>query len=183
MAENTIREVVAAFGEPEALQSAVADLQSHGFNRADITFMARESLTGHLAQDYEATRQARDAPQARREAVTDETDVRQRRTRDISLAATLAGFAAAGFTIATGGTTLLAAGVTAAALGAVGGAAALIGKARGKSQETFLREQLERGGILVWVRTPDTAAEERAQSILRPYSAHDVHVHEVPAVV
>ena len=121
MAENTIREVVAAFDKPEALQSAVSDLQSCGFNRADITFMARQSLTGHLAQDYEATRQAEDDPRARREAVTDETDIRQRRTLDISLAATLAGFAAAGFTIATGGTTLLAAGATAAAVGAAGG--------------------------------------------------------------
>jgi hypothetical protein len=183
MAENTIREVVAAFDEPEALQSAVSDLQSHGFNRADITFMARESITGRLAQDYEATREAEDDPHARREAVTDETDIRQRRTLDISLAATLAGFAAAGFTIATGGGTLVAAGVTAAAVGAVGGVGALLGKAYGKSQHTFLREQLERGGILVWVRTPDPAAEERAQFILRKYSAHDVHVHEVPASV
>lgn len=181
MAERKIREAVAAFGEPEALQSAVSDLQSHGFDRADITFMARESLTGHLTQGYEATRQAADDPHARREAVTDETDIRQRRTLEVSLATVLAGFAAAGFTIATGGATLLAAGVTAAAVGAVGGAGALLGKAYGKSQETFLREQLERGGILVWVRTPDAAAEERAQSILRKYAAHDVHIHEVPA--
>jgi len=181
MAENRIREVVAAFDEPEALKSAVSDLQGHGFNRADITFMARESLTGHLAQGYEATQQAADDPHARRDAVTDETDIRQRRTLDISLATVLAGFAAAGFTIATGGGTLVAAGVTAAAVGAVGGVGALLGKAYGKSQETFLREQLERGGILVWVRTPDAAAEERAQAILRRYAAHDVHVHEVPA--
>jgi hypothetical protein len=181
MAENTIREVVAAFDEAEALKSAVSDLQSHGFNRADVSFMARESITGHLAQGYDATQQAEDDPRARREAVTDETDIRQRRTLEISLAATLAGFAAAGFTIATGGATLLAAGVTAATVGAVGGVGALLGKAYGKSQETFLRDQLERGGILVWVRTPDAAAEERAQSILRQYSAHDVHVHEVPA--
>ncbi|HEV2547395.1 MAG TPA: hypothetical protein VGU20_08660 [Stellaceae bacterium] len=75
--------MVAAFDEPKALQSEVSDLQSGGFNRADITFMARESLTGHLAQDYGATRQAEDDPHARREAVTDETDIRQRRTLEI----------------------------------------------------------------------------------------------------
>jgi hypothetical protein len=181
MAKTMIREVVAAFHEPEALQSAVSDLQSHGFNRADISFMAHQSVTGHLAQNYEATRQASDDPRARREAVTDETDIRQRRTLEISLATTLAGFAAAGFTIATGGATALAAGVTAAAVGAVGGLGALLGRAYGEGHETFLREQLERGGILVWVRAPAVGAEERAQAILRKYSAHDVHVHEVPA--
>ncbi len=44
-----------------------------------------------------------------------------------------------------------------------------------------MREQLERGGVLLWVRLPDAAAEPRALDILRRHSAHDVHVHEFPA--
>jgi hypothetical protein len=181
MAETTIREAVAAFHDPEALQRAVSDLQGSGFDRADISFVAREGFEGHLKQDYGDARRAADDPATPRAPVIDETDIRQRRTLDVSMAAVIAGFAAAGFTVMTGGATALAAGVAAAAIAGVGGAGALLGKAYGEGHQNFLEEQLERGGILLWVRTPDAAAEARAEAILRRHSAHDIHVHEVPA--
>lgn len=182
MAEPRIREAVAAFDDPEALKSAVSELQGSGFNRADISFLARDGLTtGHVEAEYGNARAVEDDPGVPREAVTDETDIRQRRTLEISMAATVAAFAAAGFTVMSGGATLLAAGAAAAAMGGVGGIGALIGKAWGTGQKTFMREQIERGGVLIWVRTPDAAAEERAAAILRRHGAHDVHVHEVDA--
>jgi hypothetical protein len=45
----------------------------------------------------------------------------------------------------------------------------------------WLQEQLDRGGILLWVRTSDSVAEEAALSILKRHSAHDVHLHDIPA--
>jgi hypothetical protein len=180
MAETMIREAVAAFHDPEALKAAVSDLQSNGFNRADISFLAREGFEGRLKENYGDARAAEDDPKAPRDPVIDETDIRQRRTLDISMATVIAGFAAAGFTVMTGGATALAAGAAAAAMAGVGGAAALLGKAYGEGHQNFLREQLERGGILLWVRTPDAAAEARAQEILSRHAAHDVHVHDVP---
>ena len=45
----------------------------------------------------------------------------------------------------------------------------------------WLQEQLDRGGLLLWVRTPDAEAEQRALGILRKHSAHDVHIHRLPA--
>jgi hypothetical protein len=155
MAENTIHEVVAAFDEPEALHPRFPTCKA-------------TASTGPTSPSWRASRspvvwhKTMKRPAAQR-------PLRASPRRDSPFA--------------TGGGTLVAAGVTAAAVGAVGGVGALLGKAYGKSQHTFLREQLERGGILVWVRTPDPAAEERAQFILRKYSAHDVHVHEVPASV
>jgi hypothetical protein len=180
MADSTIREAVAAFDDPEALKAAVSDLQSAGFDRAEISFLAREGFEGHLAQDYRDMREAQDDPGAKRDAVIVEDDIRQRRTLDISLAATVAAFAAAGFTVMTGGATLVAAGAAAGAMAAVGGVGALLGKRYGESQATFMKEQLERGGILVFVRTPDAEAETRAQEVLRRHAARDVHIHEVP---
>ena len=50
-----------------------------------------------------------------------------------------------------------------------------------KRHAEWLEDQLDRGGILLWVRTPDTAAERKALEVLTRYSAHDVHVHGVPA--
>ena len=40
-------------------------------------------------------------------------------------------------------------------------------------------EQIERGGVLLWVRLRDAEAEQRALDILRRHSAHDVHA--IPA--
>jgi hypothetical protein len=179
---QTIREAVAAFADAQAMQAALSDLQSHGFDRADISFIARDSyLKGHLAQDYGDMHQAEDDPNAARAAPVEEDDVRQRRTLEISTGATVAAFAAVGLTVATGGATALAAGIGAAAAGGVGGLGALLGKLYGKGQQQFMEEQIERGGVLLWVRLRDTEAEQRALDILRRHSAHDVHVHDIPA--
>jgi len=179
---ETIREAVAAFDDPKGMQAALSDLQSHGFDRADITFIARDSyLQGHLAQDYGEMRQAEDDPQAARAAPIDETDIRQRRTLEVSAAATVAAFAAVGLTVATGGATALAAGIGAAAAGGVGGLGALLGKLYGKGQQQFMQEQIDRGGVLLWVHLRDAEAEQRALDALRRHGARDVHVHEIPA--
>jgi hypothetical protein len=178
---STLREAVAAFDDPEALQAAVSDLQSNGFDRADISFLAREGFEGHLKLKYRDVRQAEDDPAVPRDPAVVETDIRQRRTLEISMAAVIAAFAAAGFTVMTGGATVVAAGAAAAAVAGVGGVGALLGKAYGEGQETFIKEQLERGGVLLWVRTPDPAAETRALHVLRSHAGRHAHVHEVPA--
>ena len=96
------------------------------------------------------------------------------RTLAVSLTATIAALAAAGFTVVTGRAATLAAALAAALAGGVG---ATVGKLLGNKYRKYLEEQLERGGVIVW---RDAAAEQRALDILRRYSAHDVHVHEIP---
>lgn len=179
--EASIREAVAVFHDPEALQAAVSDLQSHGFDRAEISFIAREGFSGHVAEDYREAGEVEDRPDVTREAPTDETDIRQRRTLEISMAATIAAFAAVGFTVLGGGAPALAAGVGAVAAGGVGGLGALLGRLYGQGQDRFVQEQIDRGGVLLWVRTRDAEAETRALDILRRHAAEDAHVHEVPA--
>ncbi len=44
----------------------------------------------------------------------------------------------------------------------------------------YLQDQLDRGGLLLWVRTPDAEHERRATEILERHSAEDVHVHDLP---
>lgn len=178
---TSIREAVAVFHDPKALQEAVSDLQGQGFDRADISFIAREGLSGHLAADYREAGDVEDKPDVSREAPTDETDIRQRRTLDISMAATIAAFAAVGFTVLSGGAAAVAAGAGVAAAGGVGGLGALLGRLYGQGQERYVREQIDRGGVLLWVRTKDARAETRALDILRQHAAEDAHVHEVPA--
>jgi hypothetical protein len=178
---ETIREAVAAFDDPQTLQAAVSDLQSNGFDRADISLIAPEDLADHVAQGRGGVRQAEDDAGVKRAPVTGDTDLRQGRVLGTSLASVLAGFAAAGLTGATGGAAAVAAGAAAAAAGGVGAAGALLGCVAGDSERRFLQDQVERGGVLLWVRLRDAASEPRALDILRRHSAHDVHVHELPA--
>src|SRR5207244_4538012 len=109
--------------------------------------------------------------------VTD-TDLRQGRVLSTSLAATIAGFVAAGFTVATGG--VAAAVAAAVAAGGVGAVGAMIGRKLGQNETSFLDAQLARGGVLLWVRTPDRDTERRALEVLRRHAAH-VHLHDLPA--
>ena len=178
----SIREAVAVFDDPKTMQQALSDLQGSGFDRADISFVARDSyLKGHLAQDYRDVHQAEDDPKAQRATPVEETDIRQRRTLEVSTGATIAAFAAVGLTVATGGATALAAGIGAAAAGGIGGLGALLGKLYGQGQQKFMQEQIDRGGVVLWVHLRDAEAEQRALDALRRHGARDVHVHEIPA--
>jgi hypothetical protein len=50
----------------------------------------------------------------------------------------------------------------------------------GLASWSFLDAQLARGGVLLWVRTPDFNAERRALEVLHRHAAH-VHLHVRPA--
>jgi hypothetical protein len=176
MADPTIREAVAVFDNAERLESAVSELQSRGFDRADLSFLAPEALDQHPRAT--AGRLA-DDPAAPRVSVTSETDQRQNRVLGTSMAATIAAFIAAGFVVATGGVAA-AAIAAAAAAGGAGAAGTWLGRKLQKDDEAFFDAQLARGGVLLWVRLQDRHAEERAAEVLRRWSAH-IHVHEFPA--
>jgi hypothetical protein len=45
----------------------------------------------------------------------------------------------------------------------------------------WLKEQLDEGGLLLWVRIEDEKEERCALGALKRQSAEDVHVHELPA--
>jgi hypothetical protein len=176
MQQGTIREAVAVFDGSEQLESAVSELQSSGVDRSELSLLAHPSLVEHLPNDL---RQAAEDPATRREPVVSDTDLRQGRVLATSLAATIAAFAAAGFTVATGG---IGAGVAAAAVaaGGVGAASTLFGRKLADDQTSFLDEQLARGGVVLWVRTRDATSEQTVLEVLRRHSAH-VYIHDLPA--
>lgn len=172
-----VREAVALFRESEPLETAVSQLQSRGFDHADLSFLAH-GAAGKGARG--SAERLADDPDTPREAATTDTDIRQQRLLGTSLAATIAGFAAAGFTVATGGVLAAVVAATAAAAGGVGAIGAMIGRKLGEKEAAYLDEQLAKGGVLLWVNLADAAAEGRALEILRAHSGH-VEVHEYPA--
>lgn len=180
-APKELREAVARFEDPDRLEAAVSALQSHGFQRADISFVAREGLLGaEPVTQGRAARRAAEDPGVKREAPIDSTDVKQGRALATSTAACVAAFAAAGFTVATGGAAALAIGLAAVAGIGVGAAGAAIGAKAGASEREFIDAQVADGGVLLWVRTRDDAAESRALAILKEHGGNAVHLHDVP---
>ena len=177
MDTQMVREAVALFDDPEQLEVAVSELHSHGFDHADLSLLAPEALGDRPVAS--ARQLAQDPSTPRADPATD-TDMRQGRVLATSMAATIAGFAAAGLTVATGG--VLAAVIAAGAL-AAGGAGAIgtiVGRKLDQNAAQSLDAQLARGGVLLWVHIHDAMRERAALDILRRHSTQ-VEVHEYPA--
>lgn len=178
MARET-REAVGVFTEAEALDRTVADLLASGFEQADISLLASdETVEAKLGRRLSSS-EAADNPDAPRRAWTSP----EARTEGKAAASGILGYfgavALAGVTFATGGGAL-----AAIALGILGGGASALAGARlaeafDKPLADSLRRQIERGGILLWVRVADDAHAARATDILRRHGASDVHTHRI----
>jgi hypothetical protein len=168
---------VALFDDPERLEQAVSDLCSHGFDHADLSLLAPEALG---ERPIASARQLAQDPATPRTDPTSDTDMRQGRVLATGMAATIAGFAAAGLTVATGG--VLAAAIAAGALaaGGAGVVGTIVGRRLDEDAARSLDAQLARGGVLLWAHVLDTEHERTAIDILRRYSTQ-VAVHEYPA--
>jgi hypothetical protein len=82
--------------------------------------------------------------------------------------------------VATQGT-LLATLIWAAVAGGAGGlVGAALSRYMDRRHAQYVQQQIDRGGILLWVRTEDAGRERRAVDILKRHSAADVHVFELP---
>lgn len=179
---GTQREAVGTFRSEEQLEAAISELTSSGWDRADLSLLGSSSVidphvTVPPGQD---SREAGEDPDAPRSPVVSDVDERQGRTLIGGMAGVIAAFGAAGAVVVTGG------GALAAMVGAAiagGGATAAVeaaGRWLGARRNEFLQEQIDRGGILLWVALRKPGQEQKAQEILRRHGADSVHIHEVP---
>lgn len=179
-AREVAREAVGTLHSEEALEAAVSELTSSGWDRARLSIVAAESvLAPHLPPSEKPVETAADDPAVERGAVVTDTDMRQGRTLASSMAGVIAAFGAAGAVVVTGGGALAAVVGAAAVGGGVTAAAHAAGRWLSDRREQFLDEQVERGGILLWVALRDAGEDRKATDILRRHGAEDVHVHEI----
>lgn len=182
-ATGIVREAVGFFPTASALQEAIDALLSSGFDRAELSLLASErAVDEKLGHKYRRVKELEDDAAVPRQCYVSTESVGDAEGGLIGGLLYVGAVAAAGTVVASGGT--LAAAVAAAAL--AGGAGGLIGSVLagllGQHHANHLQEQLDRGGLLLWVRTRDAEHERRAVEILRQHSGHDVHVHELPAL-
>lgn len=178
---TTIREAVAILETADELERAIEDLQSSGFDRSEISLLADEATVKmKLGHRYERARELEDDPNAPRTAYISTESVGDAEGGLIGGLIYVGALTAAGVVVAGGGA--LAATLAAAAL--AGGAGGFIGSILagmvGEHHADLLKTQLQKGGLLLWVRTRDADHEKRAVEVLSRHSAHDIHVHSVP---
>jgi len=179
---KSIREAVAYFESADALQDAIDELLSSGFDRAELSLLAGEHAVeeklGHL---YRKVSELEDDPKTARVSYVANESIGDAEGGLIGAPLYIAATAATGAILASGGT------MAAAILGAVlaGGAGGVIGGVLalllGDQHASHVQEQLEHGGLVLWVRTWDEADEGRAVEILKKHSGNDVHVHSLSA--
>jgi hypothetical protein len=184
MAENsakTAREAVGVFHDLKSFQAAIDELSKSGFDHADLSLLASEQAVeeklGHAYQKVSELENDQTVPRA---AYAGSPSIAEARTGAIGGLAYIGAMTAIGVVVASGGG--LAAAIAAAAI--AGGGGGLIGSlgARfiGQDHAESLQAQLDKGGLLLWVRTPDKAREKRAAEILKKHGGEDVHVHNLP---
>ena len=175
------REVVGVFGDAYALEGAIEELLGSGFNSGQISLLAAEkAVVEKLGHKYQKVDEIEDAANAPRVAYV------PRKSRGTTEGALIGGlvyvgaFAAAGAVLASGGALAMVL-ISGAMGGEVGG---LIGAVLGEFIEDrhakYLQEQLDHGGLLLWVRTADEFSENAAKEMLLKHSGRDVHAHDIP---
>ena len=177
-AAETSREAVGIFHSSEGLQDAIDELLSSGFHRAELSLLASEAaIVEKLGHRYAKVDVLADDPEVPRVAYVSTEAIGDAEGGIIGGLVYVGATVAAGAVVASGGTLLAVIAGVALAGGAGGLIGSVLAKWLGDHHARYLQDQLERGGLLLWVRTRDSAREERAVEILTKYSAEKVHVH------
>lgn len=174
-----IPEAVGIFETFESLQKAVYDLMFAGFSRFDISLLAdKKVLEEKLGTSYWTAPELADNPDVPRAAFVSEEAIGE---LEGSIAGGLffLGSAIAMLALLTPASTA-AASIAAVAIGGSPGAVlgTLLARRVGKHHKDHYADQIDHGGILLWVRTSDKAKKDLAVKILKGHSGRDVHVHD-----
>ena len=175
------REVVGVFSDADALETAANELLASGFARARISLLAGESaIVEKLGHKYEKVEELEDNLEIPRTIYRSKESFDAGKSALLGSLASIGAVAAAGAIFASGGAlaVTLGSGLIGAEVGGfIGG---VLGELVEQHHAKYLQEQLDRGGLLLWVRTVDGAEENTAKQILSRHSGRDVHAHAIP---
>ncbi|MEH2520969.1 hypothetical protein V1279_006542 [Bradyrhizobium sp. AZCC 1610] len=178
---DTVREAVGVFASENDLQAAIDELLSSGFHRAELSLLASQEVVNEkLGSGSASLRVVADDPVVPRTAYVSPEAIGDAQGGIVSGLVYAGATAAAGTVLISGGAIVVAV-VVGALVGATGGiVGALLAKWLGDNHAQYLQTQIDHGGLLLWVRTRDVKAEDRAVDVLKRHSSRDVHVHTLP---
>ncbi len=177
---SEIREAVGIFDTEETLQEAIDDLLSHGFDEAEISVLAPvTAVEEKLGHHFQRVEEIEDEPEILTKVYIPVETIGVAEGAAIGSLMYVGAFAGI-LLVASGGA--LAAALAGLALGGSGTAIGIaLARFMKQHHAEYIAEQLEKGGLLLWVRTWDQEDGEKALKLLSAHSGHDVHIHSLPA--
>ena len=180
---ESVCEVVGVFHNAEDLESAIDELMSSGFDRAELSLLASEAAVAEkLGGYYQPVSELADDPAVPRAPFVSTAAIGDAEGALIGGLAYVGAIVGIGAVVMSGGA--LGAVITAAVL--AGGAGGLIGSvlARlvGHHHAAYLRDHIEKGGMLLWVRAWNESDEARALEIIAKHAADKVHSRSICSV-
>jgi hypothetical protein len=175
---ETLREAFGVFATASDLQAAIDELLSSGFHRAELSLLAREDVVSEkLGRSFADATSLEDNPAVPRSAYVSPEAIGDAQGGIVGALAYAGAIVAAGAVVLSGGP-IVTAIVAATLVGGAGGAGGmLLARWLGDHHGQYLQAQIDHGGLVLWVRTRDARAEERALDILRKHSSRDAHIH------
>lgn len=175
---GNLREAVGLFDNERDMQSAVDDLESHGFSNAAISRpVPPDEVEAAVKHKVETVQELEDDANVPRRAHQDIDSWTEGNTITIMVPVYVAFVVAAGVAAAQGleAWQMVTLTIMMGAFGAACGGLTvyLVGKRR---YATIRREQAW-GGLILWVRTGSQEQERKAVEILRRHAGRDVHLH------
>lgn len=172
------KEAVGLFSNVSDLQNAIRTLEGSAFPRQDISVMgSREDLEKIFGQKTVDPLFAMDSEYTPRQAPSRPEE------QTIGSAALIGGgvYVGAMAMALTAGAVAFPALIGAVAIGGLGGGSigAILTKVLGDRYNDHIEQQIQKGGLLLWVRTPDEQKERLALTILRQYRADQIHIQEM----
>lgn len=176
------REATAVFSAEDELRDVINELESAGFDHAEISVLPpREIVERKMGQKLQSTKDAQSHPDVPRSVPLDIGSMGAAQGALIGLPLYM-GAVASMIGVASGGAalgTIATAGAIGGVIGAVVGLG-LAGWFRGRHARR-IKDQIQRGGLLLWVHIRDQKHEDRAREILARHPAQDMRVQEVAA--
>jgi uncharacterized membrane protein YtjA (UPF0391 family) len=172
------REAVGIFDDPEQLNAAVVELETTAFPRDAISVLGgTEALKKEFGMPYVRPEDAEDNPDAPRDAFLRPEE----KVIGISAVTAMAIYAALTVAVIMSGPSPTATGIAVILFisAVVGILVFLITRTLANRYTADRRQQIEAGGMVLWVRTPAPEQEDIARTILGRHGAKDVHVHTI----
>lgn len=173
------REAVAVFDNPDVLEAAVEKLGMAGVDRAAISVLGAETKDNErIARHYGSAEEAAHDTDAERGSFVSSESRAVAKTAAVTAPLYIASVAGAFAVAASGGTLALAAAAALGAGAAGGGLGALLAGLMERQHAQYVTEQIQQGGLVVWVSVPDEDAEKRVIEVLQAAGGKRVHIHE-----
>jgi hypothetical protein len=176
---HRLREAMGVFQDLGALEAAAEELESAGFDQSLLSLLAEEEVMNSLADDSrEGIETLEDNPTVGRIGFRTLPELGDAEGVLMGLPLYVGACIGIGTAITASGSlteTIIAAVVG----GGLGGAAgAIFARRLDLRYRRYLKRQINKGGVLLWVRMLNDIQENRACEILRRHGARDVHIHE-----